>query len=84
MMDEEIKKGLKDIARNTENRVAASILRWKHKKEGKPIPDKKELEMQSLQITDEANRIISRRGRNIWNALKKAYREGRKTEEGRD
>ena len=83
-MDEEIKKGLKNIAISTENKVAASILRWKHKREGKEIPDEGDLESQSRQITDQANRIISRRGKNIWNELKKAYRDGKGKEEDRD
>ncbi len=79
-MDEDIKRGLKKIARNTETMLTGSILRWKYKKEGKKIPNNQELEQQSQLITDQAHKIISKRGKNIWNELKKAYKERQKKE----
>jgi len=83
-MDEDIKKGLKKIARNTETMLTGSILRWKYKKEGKKIPNNQELEQQSRLITDQANKIISKRGKNIWNELKQAYKERQKKEDRSD
>lgn len=79
-MDEDIKQGLKKIARNTETMLTGSILRWKYKKEGKKIPNNQELEQQSQLIADQAHKIISKRGKNIWNELKKAYKERQKKE----
>ncbi len=79
-MDEDIKRGLKKIARNTETMLTGSLLRWKYKKEGKKIPNNQELEQQSQLITDQAHKIISKRGKNVWNELKKAYKERQKKE----
>ena len=77
-MDEEFKKGLKRIARDTEIKVAESILRWKVKKEGGKMPDDQHIQRQSTVIADQAHRIISKRGRNIWNQLKGVYRKEQK------
>lgn len=79
-MDEDIKKGLKKIVRDTENRVTGSILRWKYRKEGKEMPNNQDLDKKSQKITDQAHQIISRRGKNVWNELKKAYSEMHKKE----
>jgi hypothetical protein len=81
-MDEDIKRGLKKIAKNTETMLAGSVLRWRYKKEGKRIPDNQELENRSQAIADQAHKIISKRGKNIWKEFKKAYQE-RKKEGGR-
>lgn len=83
-MDEDIKRGLKKIARNTETMLTGSVLRWKYKKEGKKIPTNQELEHKSQIIADQAHKIISKRGKNIWNVLKKAYRESQKEEDQSD
>lgn len=83
-MDEDIKRGLKKIARNTETMLTGSVLRWKYKKEGKKIPTDQELEHQSQLIADQARKIISKRGKNIWNELKKAYKERQKKEDQSD
>lgn len=77
-MDEEIKRGLKKIAKNTELRVAESILRWKYKKEGKKVPGDEDIGQKSEELADEAHQIIAKRGKNIWKELKKAYRKGQK------
>jgi hypothetical protein len=79
-VDEDIKRGLKKIARNTETMLAESVLRWKHKKEGKKIPNNQELENRSRAIADQAHKIISKRGKNIWKEFKKAYQERQKKE----
>jgi transcriptional regulator of met regulon len=71
-MDEQTKKDLKKIARKTESRVTESILRWTYKKQGKPVPQNPDLQRRSRVITEEANQIISRRGKTVWKELKKA------------
>ena len=79
-MDEDLKKNLKEMTEKTEIRLAESLLRWKYKKEGKEIPADQNLEDQSRLIMEEAHKTISKRGKNIWNELKKVYRK-RETEE---
>jgi hypothetical protein len=72
-MDEKYKRGLRKMARKTELRLAESLLRWKYKKEEEPAPHDEDLERHSRLIADQAHEIISRRGKNIWNELKKTY-----------
>ena len=77
-MDEKYKKGLRKMARKTELRLAESLLRWKYKKEKETAPHDEDLERHSQLIADQANEIISRRGKNIWNELKKTYHKIKK------
>ncbi|MFH1350913.1 MAG: hypothetical protein ABII26_08230 [Pseudomonadota bacterium] len=80
-MVEELKEDLKRMARETETRVAKSLLRWKYKKEGKRIPNDQEIDVHSKMLTEQAHEIISRRGKNIWNELKKAVHKGKEKED---
>lgn len=72
-MDERVKNGIKRLAEDAEAGIARSILRWKYKKEGVPLPEEDELLAQSRQVADRARGVISRRGVNILNEFKKAY-----------
>ena len=83
-MEEDIKKGLKSIVRNTENRMAESVLKWRYKKEGKKIPNQLNIEKRSQQVADQAHEIISRSGRNIWKGIVKVYREKKDAGDKRD
>ena len=83
-MDNDIKSDLKRIVRDTEIKVAESILRWKHKREGKKIPDKQGLKQRSQLITDQAHETLSRRGRTVWKEFKKAYQKGLNKEDHSD
>ena len=74
-MDEEFKKNLKKIAEDAETKVTESILRWKYKKEGKELPGNKNLETQSRIIVEQAHRTLSKRGKNVWDEIKKAYQK---------
>ena len=76
-MEKEIKNDLKKLARDTEVRLTESILKWKYNKEGKRLPDKKILENRSRLISDQANRLLYRRGKTLWHELKKAYNKGK-------
>lgn len=80
-MDEETKKSLKKVAKETEARLAKSLLAWKYRKEGKKIPDDQEIDFQSKLFTDQAHEIITRRGKKIWHEFKKAYHKSRKEED---
>lgn len=76
-MDDETKREIKKIARNTQIRVAESILRWKYKREGRKVPDKGELHSQSRAVAERAQEIITQRSKNVWAELKKTYRKNR-------
>jgi hypothetical protein len=81
-MDEQIKKNVKKLARDAENKVARSILRWKYKKEGKPIPVEQQLENESRYVAEKAHQIIAKRGKTVLNELKKVYFKDDQKEEG--
>ena len=82
-MDEDIKRGLKKLARSTEIKVAESILRWKYKKEGKRIQDE-DLDEESKRVADHAREVITRRGKGIWDGFKEAYKKAQKKEDSAD
>ncbi len=74
-MEQETKKNLKKMAEEAEMRVTRSILRWKYKKEDKPIPPASQLENESRQIAGRAHDIVAKRGRNVFDELKKVYKK---------
>ena len=81
-MDEGLKENLKRMAQDTELRLARSILRWKYKKEGRPVPLESQLEIHSRQVADRAHDVIKRTSRNVWAEMKKVYpKDERKGEE---
>ena len=80
-MDDELKKNIKNVTEKTEIKLTESFLRWKYKKEGKEIPAEQDLEDRSRLIIEQAHKTISKRGKNIWNELKKAYQNTRAKEE---
>ena len=71
-MDEDVKKGLKRMMRDTEMKVTESFLKWVYKKEGKALPEDIDLQKKSRFIVEKTNRILSNRGKNIWNEFKSA------------
>lgn len=83
-MDEDLKKGLKKMGKNAELKLTESLLRWKYRKEGKTIPDDENLGEQSKVITEQAHKIIAKRGKSIWSEFTKAYRKSRNREESTD
>ena len=83
-MDEELKKGLKKMAKNAELKVAESLLRWKYKKEGKRVPDDESIGQQTKTITDQAHQIIAKRGKRFWEGFKEAYEKAKKEEDSTD
>jgi hypothetical protein len=56
-----------------ERGITRSVIRWKYKKEGRPLPPDDALEGQSKQVVDQAHKIIARRGRSVWNELRNVY-----------
>lgn len=81
-MDEEIRKNLKKAVEHTEMTLARSILRWKYKKEGKPVPLDNILENKSRQVAGHAHQVMAARGKNAWKELKKVYFKGNRVKEG--
>ena len=81
IVGEEIKKNIKKLTEDAEVRVARSILRWKYRREGKPKPSNQQLENDSTQVARRAHKVIARRGRNVWNELKRVYLERSKEQE---
>jgi len=69
------KIGLKKRLQDSEVKITESILRWKHRKEGSPLPDKEILEQQSRRVTDQANTIVTKRLKNIWSHIKDEYKK---------
>jgi hypothetical protein len=72
-MAEDIKKNMKRLAEDTEVKVARGILRWKYRREGRPVPTDPQLEKDSTRVARQAHNVIARRGRNAWNELKRVY-----------
>ena len=74
-MEEKTGNTLRKIAEEAEMRVARSILRWKFKKEGKQVPLDTQLDIESRQVADRAHQVIAKRGKNVFNELKKVYKK---------
>ncbi len=75
-MDDQTKKNIKKVVQEAETGVAKSILRWKYKKEGRPVPVDHQLENDSRQVADRVHKVIARRSKNVWKELKKVYNKG--------
>ena len=63
-------RSIRQAARDTEIRLAGSLLKWKYKKEGKELPDDQMVQHQSRIVTDQVHQILLRRGKSIWKELK--------------
>ncbi len=83
-MSDEIKTDLKNLARKTETRLAESLLKWKYRKEGKEIPEEEGIRRESERVTEQANRVLSRRGKRAWSELKKACLQPKAGEDKED
>ena len=64
-----------DQLRQSERKLAKSILRWKLQKENRPLPDNGELEIAASQLLDEAREIARKRGKKLLDALKEEAKE---------
>jgi hypothetical protein len=81
-MDKDLKEGMKNILKATEVKITESLLRWKYKKEGKGMPVEPELQHRSHVISQKANEILTRTGKNIMKEFKEVYRKEGKDEGG--
>jgi hypothetical protein len=72
-MSEDTKKDIRRALDRAERGITRSVIRWKYRKEGRPVPPDDTLEGQSRQVVDEAHRIIASRGKNVWSELRNIY-----------
>ena len=61
--------------RQSELKLAKSILRWKLQKEGSPIPDNSDLHVAASRLLDEAREIAKKRGITLLDILKEEARQ---------
>ncbi len=61
--------------RQSELRLAKSILRWKLQKEGSPIPNNSDLDVAASRLLDEAREIAKKRGMTLLDILKDEARQ---------
>jgi hypothetical protein len=61
--------------RQSELRLAKSILRWKLQKEGSPLPDNSDLDVAASRLLDEAREIAKKRGMTLLDILKEEARQ---------
>jgi len=61
--------------RQSELRLAKSILRWKLQKEGSPIPDNSDLDVAASRLLDEAREIAKKRGMTLLDILKEEAKQ---------
>ena len=64
-----------DHLRQSELKLAKSILRWKLQKEDLPLPDNGELDIAASQLLDEAREIARKRGKKLLDVLKEEAKE---------
>jgi hypothetical protein len=83
-MDNDIKKDIKKIAKETEVKLTGFLLKWQERKEGKEISDVEAIDKKSRVITDKANEILKRRGKTILNEFKNVYMKKGEGEENKD
>ena len=74
-MEQKTRQDLKKIAEETEMRITRSILRWRYRKEQKPLPPAYQLENESRQIASRAHNIVVKRGKNVFDELKRVYKK---------
>ena len=61
--------------RQSELKLAKSILRWKLQKEGSPMPDDSALDLAASRLLDEAREIAKKRGVTLLEILKEEARQ---------
>jgi len=61
--------------RQSELRLAKSILRWKLQKEGSSVPDNSDLNAAASRLLDEAREIAKKRGMTLLDILKEEARQ---------
>ena len=61
--------------RQSELKLAKSILRWKLQKQGSPIPDNSDLDVAASRLLDEAREIAKKRGITLLDILKEEARQ---------
>jgi len=82
-MDEKTKNEVRRAIDRAERGITKSIIRWKYRKEGRPMPQDDSIEGHSRHVVDQTHKIIAKRGKSIWNELRNVYsKEKKKKEDG--
>jgi hypothetical protein len=84
IVDMKTKKEIRKTLDRMERGITRSIIRWKYKKEDRPLPQDEFIEDQSRSVVNEAHRIVSKRGKRIWNELRKVYSKESREEEDKN
>ncbi len=74
-MDDDLKKNIKSLAHESEVKLARSILKWKLKREGRPVPVEEQLDQHSQDIVAKANDVLLKGGKRFWGELRNVYRD---------
>jgi hypothetical protein len=68
--------------RIAEKELTKGIIKWKHKREERPLPDEETLETASDEIVNQAHTVVKKQGESLFEGLKsakdafiKAYRD---------
>jgi hypothetical protein len=61
--------------RQSELRLAKSLLQWKLQKEGRTPPDEAELDAAASRLLDQAREIARKTGKNLYDILKEEARK---------
>ncbi len=61
--------------RQSEHRLAKSILRWKLQKHGQPIPNDSEMDAAASHLLEEAREIAKQRGKKLLDVLREEAKE---------
>ncbi len=61
--------------RDAEKELTKGLVKWKLKREGRPLPDEKVLDKGSKQIVEEAHKMVKKQGKSLFKELKHARNE---------
>lgn len=72
-MDKNTGNDIRRAINRAERGITKSIIRWKYRKEGRPMPLDDTIDGNARHVVNQAHEIIARRGRSVWNELKNVY-----------
>jgi hypothetical protein len=81
-MGEDARNEIRRVLDRAERGITRSVIRWKYRKEGRPVPPDDTLEGQSQEVVDQAHKIIARRSKSVWSELKSVYAKQKSNKEG--
>ena len=61
--------------RTAEKELTKGLIKWKHKREDRPLPDEETLENASDEIVNQAHTVVEKQGKSFFKELKTAKDE---------